>query len=448
MTSIRSIVQRVKDDARCILDPKLVIDICIAAGHQWRTRQFDPVMTLSIMMLRVVHATSYRGALRIAGVDADPSALCRACRRLPLEVIQRLFLALSEHIATRCDERGHLRGHRIVMIDGSSSSVPDTPQLQKAFGQPAAMKPGCGFPVIHLLALFDQYTGTIIDLLTHRNNTHDMAHAVKLHPMLEAGDILLGDRGFCSYAHLALLLQDKLHGMFRLHQRQIASFKRGRKSRSQLPKDKRTGHPTSRFVRSLGKGDQIVEYVRPMSCPKWMDREAYAALPDSIRVREMRYRIKTKRGRTRTVTLVTTLLDEKVYPKRELMALYSSRWEVETRLREFKQTLGADVLHSKSVDGVIKDLWLNMMVYNLIREMMLRHAKDRACDPRRMSFIDARDVMRYARRGDAIANLVINKPRPGRDEPRVIKRRKDRYRIMTRPRETVRQALELKVVTP
>lgn len=449
MTSILAATRRVKQDAAGVLESSAVLAACIAAGHDWRVRELDPVATLAVMMLQVLHAASCRGALRAAHVNVTPTAYCKAKKRLPLEVVNHLVLAVAQRARDTCDdlyEGTRWLGHRVVMIDGSSASMPDTPALQQAFGQPAGMKPGCGFPVVHLLALFDQATGMIIDLLANRCDTHDMKHASKLHPMLEENDLLLGDRAFCTYAHLCLLLQDNLHGVFRAHQRQIVDFKPHRKCRRQLPKSRRAGKPTSRFVKRLGKRDQIVEYIKPKTRPDWMDEATYAALPETILVRELRYTVKRARGRTHEVTLVTTLLDADVYPKKELVRLYASRWEIETRLLEFKQTLGANVLRSTSYEGVLKDLWMHVLVYNLIRLLMLRHAKQHNCDARRVSFIDARDVLRYARRDDETPALAENPVRPDRDEPRVNKRRKDCYPVMTKPRQTLREALGAKQV--
>jgi len=240
-----------------------------------------------------------------------------------------------------------------------------------------------------------------------------------------------------------------LHGVLRLHQKQIVSFKPGRKHKRQLPKAQRANAPASRFIQRLGQDDQLVEYLKPQECPRWMTPADYAKLPDTITVRELRYPIKTQRGRprnrTREVTIVTTLVDHEKYPKQRVVDLYQSRWEIETRLREFKQTLGANVLRSTTEQGVLKDLWTHVLVFNLVRLLMLRHAKERGCDPRRLSFIDARDVLRYRRAGP-IPPLAYNTIRPGRDEPRVIKRRKDTYAVMTRPRETLRQELENKTL--
>lgn len=455
--SMKHQVQRVKDDAHRLLSPARVERACLAAGHDWRVRALPPSTLIGLMMMQVLHATSLRGALRAGRVDVTPTAYCKAKTQLPLEVLQRLMLDLagraqdvigSDHSC--CDGVGLRWPGRVVMVDGSSASMPDTPALQRAFGQPGNAKDGCGFPVMHLLALFDQSSGMIRDLLTHPGQTHDLAHARKLHPMLEEGDVLLGDRGFCSYAHIALLLQENLHGVLRLHQKQIVSFKPGRKCKRQLPKAQRGNAPSSSLVRRLGKHDQLVDYHKPKGRPAWMSETDYAKLPGAIRVRELRYTIKTERGRTRQVTVVTTLLDPGKYPKDELAKLYESRWQIETRLCEFKQTLGANVLPSKSEQGVLKDLWMHVLVFNLVRLMMLRHAKARGCDPRRLSFIDARDVLRYLgpdANNHPIPRLMYHEIRPGRDEPRVIKRRKDCYSLMTRPRETLRQTLENKGIT-
>ena len=449
--SMKHQVQRVKDDAHRLLSPASVERACVAAGHDWRVRELPPAVLIGLMMTQVLHATSLRGALRAGQVDATPTALCKAKGQLPLDVIQRLVSDLAGQargVMSDCPPPPGLPGvGRVVMVDGSSASMPDTPGLQQAFGQPGNARPGCGFPVMHLLALFDQSTGLIQDLLTHPNNTHDLAKVSKLHPMLEEGDILLGDRGFSSYAHLALLLQDNLHGVLRVHQKQIVSFKQGRRAKHQLPKARRSDAPSSSFVKKLGKHDQVVDYLKPTNKPDWMTQEQYARLPGAIRVRELRYKIERPGSRVREVTVVTTLLDARKYPKAMMAELYESRWEVETRLCELKQTLGADVLPSKSQAGVLKDLWVYVLVYNLIRLLMLRHARERGCDPRRLSFIDARDVLRYAMHGPAnpqIPKLAYHPIRPGRDEPRVIKRRRDCYTIMTRPRETLRQELGIK----
>src|SRR4029079_5362128 len=131
--------------------------------------------------------------------------------------------------------------------------------------------------------------------------THEMSQEAALHPDLNAGDVLVGDTAFASYAHLALLSRRKLHGVFRVHQRQLVSFRKDRRLVGKLPKGTVATCATSRLIRKLGKYDQWVEYSKPTQRPLWMSAEAYAQLPPTLVVREMRYHTKRKGGRTRVI---------------------------------------------------------------------------------------------------------------------------------------------------
>ena len=206
--------------------------------------------------------------------------------------------------------------------------MPDTPELQKEFGQPDAQAQGCGFLVAHLLALFDAHTGFLLRALPAPYRTHDMAQAALTHSALRPGDVLLGDRAFCSYAHLALCRRRGLHGLFRAHQRQLIDF-RPRRPHAAPGTKAAAGMPRSRWVRSGGKHDQVVEYFKPAKRPGWMNAEEYARLPGSLLVRELRFEVQESGRRTYRVTVVTTLLDSKRYPKRALAKLYGRCWQVE-----------------------------------------------------------------------------------------------------------------------
>src|SRR5207237_196902 len=174
---------------------------------------------------------------------------------------------------------------------------------------------------------------------------HEMSQLAGLHAALKPGDVLLADRGFCSFVHLALLSYLPVDAVFRMHQRQIVDFTPNRPHRGKRKKgDRRRGVPTSRFLRQLGQEDQLVEWTRPTRAPAWVAALFYAALPSTVRVRELRYRITTPGRRTRVVTIATTLLDPMRYPKRHLAALYGLRWEVETNFRHLKQAMGMDRL--------------------------------------------------------------------------------------------------------
>ncbi|MEM1356535.1 MAG: IS4 family transposase, partial [Planctomycetota bacterium] len=349
-----------------------------------------------------------------------------------------------------CSDVGLWRGHRVLMIDGSGLSMPDAPVLRRAFGVPGRLLPGrglagLGFPVMHTLWLLDHATGLLIDFVVDRWAAHDMAHAHRLHTMLGAGpdsgggDVLPGDRAFSSYAHLALLLQQNLHGVFRAHQRLIVDFTPGRRPRHQRKKRQRKGVTRSTQLKQFGKADQLVRWPKPprRSRPAWMAPEDYEQLPAQIVVRELRYTVARKGFRTRHVTLVTTLTDPRKYPRQELAELYQQRWSIETNLRHLKQTMKMGVLRSKSVDGVMKELYAYAIAYNLVRRHRLQAAAEQGVPPERVSFIDALDALCHS----GPTQLRVNPDRPHRDEPRVIKRAKDHYTYMTRPRDELRQAL-------
>ncbi len=435
MTSIARAVARFKENPELHLDHRLVHEACAAAGHAWRERVLGPVVTLRLMIVQVLHGNvSCRALGRLSGLRFSVTAYCKARARLPVDVLGYIASVLTHAAREHTHEFGRWRGHRVLLIDGTGVSMPDTPALQRAFGQPGNAKAGCGFPVMHVLWVFDAATGLIGDYVASRWNRHDLADASRMHPLMQPGDVLVGDRAFCSYAHLALLLQGGLHAVLRAHQRLIVDFTPHRKSRKQKPKRHRKGAPSSRQLQRLGHDDQLVEYIKPAWRPGWMTAEQYAQLPGTITARELRYTI-TRRGfRTRSVTLVTTLIDPRKYPKDALADLYESRWQIETNLGYLKTTMNMDVLRCKSPDGVTKELWAYMIVYNLVRMLMLQAAQQQDTSPNRVSFIDALDVLRYRPPDVPVPTLTINPHRPGRHQPRVIKRRKDRYRVMTRPR--------------
>jgi hypothetical protein len=369
-------------------------------------------------------------------------AYCQARARLPLELFERLLVAVCDTLATCREESAKWLGHRVWLLDGSGCSMPDTPELQVAFGQPGQQAPGCGFPVAHLLTLFHAGTGLLQKVLVAPLRTHDLAGVQTMHGELAAGDVVLADRGFCSYAHLALLAQAGMHGVFRVHQRMLVSFRIGRMHTPPFgPYRKLRGLPRSRWIKWLGRRDQWVEYFQPKQRPAWMKAEDYAALPVSLMVRELRYQIMQPGYRTREVTLVTTLLDPVQYPAEELAQLYADRWQIETNLRHLKQTLSLDVLRCKTVSGVHKELRMIALVYNLVRLVMLRSADLQNVPVNRVSFVDALRWLAHAGAGPTLDQLVLLPQRPGRVEPRVLKRRPKGYDLMNRPRDVLRQAL-------
>jgi hypothetical protein len=263
-------------------------------------------------------------------------------------------------------------------------------------------------------------------------------------PLLKAGDVLVADRGFCSFAHLAVLMGKGVHAVFRLHQKQIVDFTPGRAHAQPGQKRAPKGMPRSRWIRALGLSDQVVEYYKPARGPGWLSAVAYAVLPETIRVRELRYRIEVPGFRTREVTLVTTLLDAVAYPAEALAKLYMTRWRVEENLKALKITMKMDVLRCTTVKGVLKELTVYAIAYNLVRLTMWEAGDRQGVETDRVSFIDALRWLRGADEGEEMPELVVNPERPGRYEPRVRKRRPKQYPVMKRPRAELRKELREK----
>jgi hypothetical protein len=441
--SIPEIIRQFKADVATAVSTETIVAICRSLGHTWRDRILDPTITVHVFLLQILYGNTACTALsRLAGVAFSAAAYCQARKVLPLALFQKLLGGVCDAMYPELQETNLWFGHRTWLIDGSNYSMSDTPALQAHFGQPSGHKIGCGFPQAHLLALFHAGTGLLQRVLASPVATHDMRHAATMHPQMAKNDVLVADRGFASYVHLALLSMRKMFGVFRCHQRQIVDFRVGRKhSRKGHPLK---GQPTSRYVKRLGYRDHIVEYVKPDVKPVWMDAEEYAELPKTLLVRELRYNTTQRGYRTKVITLVTTLLDPVAYPFDELAKLYLSRWQVELNLRHMKTTMGMEVLHCKSVNGVLKEMYMFALAYNLIRLVMLRAAHAQRVPLDRISFIDALRWLRDADEDTTLTPLVVNPSRPNRLEPRVTKRRKDKYSIMTKPRDVLRKALELK----
>jgi hypothetical protein len=443
---ILAAVERIKSDVARLLQASAIESICRQIGYTWRERTLGPVATIHAFLLQVLHGnTACDHVPHLVGGRFTGEAYGQARSRLPLELFDRLLNLVCRALGACHDEAAGWFGHRVWFLDGSGCSMPDTPALQHAFGQPGGQTKGCGFPVAHLLTLFHAGTGMLQKTLVAPLRTHDLARAWQMHEELRRGDVLVADRGFCSYAHLAQLVQGGLHGVFRLHQKMIVSFRIGRMHlppSPPYPKMKRAlGLPRSRWVKWLGRCDQLVEYFKPKTRPKWMTIAQYQALPFAIVVRELRYCIWQPGFRPREIILVTTLLDPDRYPAAELAQLYFDRWRVEINLRHLKQTLHMDVLRCKTVAGVYKELRMLALVYNLVRLIILEAAKEQRIDVERISFIDALRWLRHARPGEPLRTLVVNPSRIGRFEPRVRKRRPKQYPLMQQPRQTLKQTL-------
>ena len=443
---ISTTLKTLRQDLAAVLGRDFIHDACRAAGHTWcATCLLTPAAIIHWFLVQVLHGnTALTHVSLMAGRAFTATAFCQARARLPLAVFQAVLRAVIQVLVPATEVTALWLGHRVLLIDGSSFSMPDTPVLQAHFGQPSNQAKGCGFPVAHILALFHAGTGLLLEVAAAPLCTHDMAGIVGVLPLLKAGDVLVADRGFCSFAHLALLIGKDVHAVFRLHQKQIVDFTPGRAHARPGQKRAPKGMPRSRWIRALGLSDQVVEYFKPARGPGWLSAAAYAALPESYLVRELRYRIEVPGFRTREVTLVTTLLDAVAYPAEALAELYMTRWRVEENLKSLKITMKMDVLKCTTVDGIYKELTMYAIAYNLVRLTMWEAGERQAVAADRVSFIDALRWLRSAEEGEEMPELVVNPLRPGRYEPRVRKRRPKQYPVMKKPRAELRKELREK----
>lgn len=445
MASVSRALIRIKQDLGVYLSPDDVRDACRQSGHRWRERILGPVATLHLFVLQLLHRNTAIRALRhLAGTMPNASAYCRARMRLPVEALRTVLRSAADAInkANGIADASRLwHGHRTLLLDGSSTIAPDTPATQKVYPQPSNQKPGCGFPVPKILGMIDAFTGVLLEIAAFPLYTHEAAKTWTLHPRMRKGDLVVADRGFCSYLNLALLNAAGVLALFRLHQRQIVDFRPHRKH-NPGGKNARKGRPTSRWVKRLGKHDQLVEWVKPKLRPAWMSKEQHAAVSQTLLMREIRYTIARKGQRTLCVTIATTLLDPSRYPREGIAKLYGLRWSVETHLAELKTTLGMRKVKCRTPAGVEKELIIYALVYNLVRAIMLVAARQQEVEVGRISFIDAMRWLQTATPGEAVPELVVNRRRADRHEPRVVKDWPGTYRKMTGPRAELRKNMK------
>jgi hypothetical protein len=416
-----------------------------ATGPNSRRRLFPPLVTFWAFLAQVLAGSSCREAVRRlvaawpqlvpaarATLSTSTAAYCRARARLPLALLEKLGAALAQRVSAEVPQDALWQGRCVRLIDGTTASMPDTAENQARWPQSANQKPGCGFPTLKMVGLFCLHSGALLHRACARLRDSELGLARRLWACLQPGEVLLGDRGFCSYFDLSQLQQRGVDAVLRLSASRPADFRRGRR---------------------LGKEDRLVTWTRPRRRPAAQTPEEFAAQPATLTLRCLRYRVETPGFRSRQVVVVTTLLDPVAYPLAAVAALYRRRWQIELHWRECKTTLGLDVLSCQSPAMVEKELLLHLLAYNLVRALMQRAAVIHHQPLARLSFQGTIDTLqRFAeamhaaagqprRRAALLAECLqtiaadLLPLRPGRVEPRVLKRRPKAYEWLHQPRE-------------
>lgn len=437
---------------RDLLSEQRVRRVAEEEGVWWRECFYSPMVTLWTFLWQVLSrdhscrdAVARLLACRVAQGETPCSAktgpYCKARQRLPERLIARLAREVGQELHRDCPGTHLLGGRPVKLIDGSTVSMPDTPENQAAYPQPRSQKPGLGFPVARVVAVISLSCGAVLDFALgpyRGKETGETALFRSLWDQFRSGDVAVADRCYGSFWNLALLLVRGVDGVFPLHQKRTCDFRRGQR---------------------LGREDHVVEWIKPPR-PGWLDEDTYRQLPDVLGVRELRIRVSIPGFRLKELVLVTTLLDAALVTKEELGEVYRTRWHAELDLRAIKCTMHMEVLRCKTPEMVRKEIWMHLLAYNLIRELMAQAARKHRVPPRELSLTGALQTLGafravlpmtpprnlpalYQTLLDAVAAHRVG-DRPNRYEPRALKRRVQKQPLLTKPRDQARARLAAK----
>ena len=377
-------------------------------------------------------------ALERSPCSNNTGAYCRARGKLSEKAVHRLAIDVAEGCESQVAAEWLWHGRHVYLVDGTTVSMPDTPQNQEAYPQSTQQQEGLGFPIARVVVLLSLATGMLKDMAMGPYTGKETGETALLRSLLnrfQPGDILLADRYYCSYFMIALLMERGIDLVTRVHQLRPVDFRRGRR---------------------LGKDHHVLRLKLPHR-PKWMDQQTYDRLPASIELRQVRVQVGQVGFRTESFVVVTTLTDAAACAKGDIAELYHHRWLAELDIRAIKITLGMDILRCKTPEMVRKEMWTCLLAYNLIRRTLLQSARKSALSPRQLSFtaalqsIAASWLVMVLSDASMAASLIEAKMenlrghiignRPGRVEPRAIKRRPKPHDLLTKPRAEARAEL-------
>jgi hypothetical protein len=416
------------------------------SGANSRQRVFPLWLTLECFLWQMLKPnTACREVVRAVqalfqaqgqgAVDEGTSAYVQARQRLPKERLEKALTHTAHTADQRVGPQGRLQGRPVKVADCSTTQLPDTQKNQKRYPQPSSQKPGCGFPLLKFLVLFSLSSGAILRVASGHWKNHDLRLLHGLWEALEKGDILLGDRAYGEYLTLAALPLQGVDVVARLHGARRVDYRKA--------------------SRRLGRHDGLFQWEKGYQQSKILSAQPWRQVPTQITVRILRFDAVIRRRKKR-ITLVTTLLDPVAYPAQELIGLYARRWHLELALRHLKTTMGMEALRCQTPDMAEKELLAYLVAYNMIRCLMAQAVAQAGVEMARLSFKGAVDAVRQytpaihkarskARREQICQDLLrtiwrdLLPLRPGRQEPRAVKRRPKAYPLLNRPRHRFKE---------
>lgn len=415
-------------------------------GEHSRDRRWNLRLTFWTFLWQVGQAgASCREAIRqaqaccTAGGRRRPpdqnSPYCQARGALPVERLQQIHDGLAAEAEKAVATQDLWCGHRVIVLDGTTVTAPDTVENQRAYPQQTVQKLGCGFPLLRVLAFLNLATGLLTTWAVGHWRQSEVALLQTLWDGLSPGDVVLADRGFCNWGLLAQCLQRQHPAVFRVKGRRRQDFRLGQR---------------------LSPDQRLVDWKKPPECGATFSSQQWDALPQSLPLRLVRCRLERPGFRTQKVILVTTLLDSAKYPPAALAQLYHRRWAMELTLRHLKITLQMDHLSCKTPANLDREIRMHFLMHNLIRRLMLEAARRHRVALERISFagslaaarrygealLQARSKARRRQLHDELLNVLANDlvlDRPGRREPRAVKRRPKPYPRLMGPRHRWRE---------
>lgn len=362
---------------------------------------------------------------------------CKARKRLDISNLRAILQETTQRIPFIPD-KAHMNGRRVIVVDGTGVSMPDTEENQRVWPQQSSQKAGCGFPQARICACFCLQTGILLSHEVGNKKSHELPLLRKQKDTFKAGDIFLGDKGFCSYLDLSTFKKRGIDSIITLARRKPIS--------------------EAESVKVLGENDRLIEWKKPVrSKASSYSLEEWEKLPKRLLLRQIKVIVNESGFRVTSFYIVTTLLDPEVYPASDIADLYFQRWDVELFFRDIKTTMDMDVLRCKSADMVRKEIIMHLIAYNCIRGLMVESAEKKGVGVRRVSFkgsiqalrqwephlnqanIDRSELCRLiGLLYESIAGKIIPY-RPGRSEPRAVKRRPKPFQLLTAPRHLMKE---------